>query len=312
MSNIFVTAIGSFSADTVIKNLHNSGHRVVGIDIYPGEWVANSLQVDVFYQSPYAFEKEKYISWIDRICEQEEIDYIIPLTDVEVDILTNHTPKRGTLCISSTETIKICRDKYELYQFLKQRGINCLIETEAFSLNNVKNYTYPLVLKPRNGRSSQGLHFVKTEQQLLYLAENENLDDYIVQPQKEGCVVTVDVLRNENFFMATPRVELLRTLNGAGTSVKVFSDNRIELMAKEIADCLAIKGCVNLEFICKEDSIFFMECNPRFSGGVAFSCMAGYDYINNHLKCFGQLPLDQKAEIQEKYIARKYTEFVTG
>ena len=112
--------------------------------------------------------------------------------------------------------------------------------------------------------------------------------------------------------MATPRVENLRTLNGAGTSVKVFADEKIQTVAKEIADILNIRGCVNFEFIWSKDGLYFLECNPRFSGGVAFSCIAGYDYISNHLKCFCQLPPDEAVQIEEKYIARKYTEYVTG
>ena len=312
MSNILITAIGSFSADVVIRNLRKMGHRIVGIDIYPGEWVANSLQVDAFYQSPYASDRKNYTDFINRICKAEKIDYIVPLTDVEVDVLTDCTLEQGTLCLSSAETIEICRDKYKLYQVLKEQGISCLIPTREFSLKDMGSYTYPMVLKPRNGRSSQGLHYVKTEKELRFICENENLDDFVVQPKKEGNIVTVDIVRNGNFFMATPRVELLRTLNGAGTSVRVFYNEKIVSMAKQIADILNIKGCVNFEFIWNEDSLFFLECNPRFSGGVAFSCLSGYDYISNHLKCFSQMELDAAAPIAEKYIARKYMEFVTG
>ena len=43
-----VTAIGSFAADAVIKTLREMGYRVIGSDIYEKEWVANSLEVDVF------------------------------------------------------------------------------------------------------------------------------------------------------------------------------------------------------------------------------------------------------------------------
>lgn len=312
MSNILVTAIGSFSADVVIKNLHKMDHRIVGIDIYPGEWVANSLQVDVFRQSPYASDRENYIHFINRICREEKIDYIIPLTDVEVDVLVNSPLEQGVLCLSARETIEICRDKYKLYQVLEERGVPCLIPTRLFSLEDVAHYSYPVVLKPRNGRSSQGLHYVRSRKELQYLYENENLEDFVVQPQKEGRIVTVDILRQDDHFMATPRVELLRTLNGAGTSVKVFSDKTIEEMARKIADILNIRGCVNFEFIWNENSVFFLECNPRFSGGTAFSCMAGYDYVNNHLNCFRQIQPDAAVPIEEKYIARKYTEFVTG
>lgn len=312
MSNVLVTAIGSFSADVVIKNLHKMGHRVIGMDIYPAQWVANSLQADVFYQSPYASDTECYVDFVNRICREENVDYVLPLTDVEVDVLIDHLPEKGMLCISPKETIEICRDKYKLYQVLRERGIRCLIPTEEFEPENIERYVFPLVLKPQNGRSSQGLHYVKSERELRFLSEMECLDHYVVQPKKEGRIVTVDILRTDDFFMASPRVELLRTPNGAGTSVQVFSDENIEAAAREIADILGIRGCVNFEFIKSEKELWFLECNPRFSGGVAFSCMAGYDYISNHMKCFCQIPPDAAVPVEEKYIARKYSEYITG
>lgn len=87
------------------------------------------------------------------------------------------------------------------------------------------------------------------------------------------------------------QAELLRTLNGAGTSVQVFRDPVLEKICEEIAGALDVKGCVNFEFIEHhteqgETEWYFLECNPRFAGGVAFSCMAGYDMVKNHLRCF--------------------------
>ena len=43
MPNILITAIGSFSADIVIKKLHQNECFVVGTDIYPREWIAKKL-----------------------------------------------------------------------------------------------------------------------------------------------------------------------------------------------------------------------------------------------------------------------------
>lgn len=73
MNNVLVTAIGSFSADIVIKNLRESGNKIIGCDIYPADWVANSLFVDRFYQSPYATDETAYIDYLSRLCMEENI-----------------------------------------------------------------------------------------------------------------------------------------------------------------------------------------------------------------------------------------------
>ena len=42
MRTVVVTAIGSFSADIVIKKCRENGIRVIGCDVYPGEWIADA------------------------------------------------------------------------------------------------------------------------------------------------------------------------------------------------------------------------------------------------------------------------------
>ena len=68
---------------------------------------------------------------------------------------------------------------------------------------------------------------------------------------------------------------------------------------------------MNFEFIESKGKKFFLECNPRFSGGVKFTCMSGYDCILNHLRCFQGKEIEDNKGIIQQYIARKYEEYVT-
>ena len=120
-----VTAIGSFSADTVIRELKKLDYRVVGTDIYPGEWVAASRDAGVFYQAPPA--------------EKEGADRIVPLIDVEVDALSRHRNELETgnrrICISDQETIEVLRNKLELT--MKVNGILSGLSAEERGLVRV-------------------------------------------------------------------------------------------------------------------------------------------------------------------------------
>lgn len=313
MSNILVTAIGSFSAEIVINNLHKKDHRIIGMDIYNKEWVANSLLVDVFYQSPYATDEEKYIDAMLEICKKENVEYIMPLTDVEVDVINANRAsfEDVIICLPKEDTINVCRNKYDLYNYLLQNGLDCLILTQKVVEEMSQWNLFPAVIKPMGGRSSEGLYRVKNRKELLAHMQNEDLENYIIQPQIDGTVLTVDVLRADEFLMATSRLELLRTKNGAGTTVRVFKDEKLIHIVEKIAEALDIKGCVNFEFIKTEDGEYkFLECNPRFSAGVAFSCMAGYDYVTNHFNCHGKRTVDEKSEVKEMIIARKYAEYI--
>ena len=319
MRTVVVTAIGSFSADIVIKTCKKMGIRVVGCDIYPKEWIADSQNVDNFYQVPLAVDQEAYRKALMEICRREKAWGLLPLTDVEIDVLTGFREefcREGiTLCISGEECISLCRDKMKFYQFMKKNNLGNPILTKNLLEAEPDWIKYPLVCKPRDGRSSQGLQFVKSPQELENLKRMEGAERYIVQPKIEGRVVPVDVVRDPESgeSAAVCRRELLRTLNGAGTSVQVFRDPKLEETCKEAAKRLGVKGCVNMEFLEEgEGSCRILECNPRFSGGVEFSCLAGCGCVEGHLRIFMGQGLDQMPKnIEPMFIARKYEEYIT-
>lgn len=319
MRTVVVTAIGSFSADIVIKTCKKMGIRVVGCDIYPKEWIADSQNVDNFYQVPLAVDQEAYRKALMEICRREKAWGLLPLTDVEIDVLTGFREefcREGiTLCISGEECISLCRDKMKFYQFMKKNNMGNPILTKNLLEAEPDGIKYPLVCKPRDGRSSQGLQFVKSPQELENLKRLEGAERYIVQPKIEGRVVTVDVVRDPESgeSAAVCRRELLRTLNGAGTSIQVFRDPKLEETCKEAAKRLGVKGCVNMEFLEEgEGSCRILECNPRFSGGVEFSCLAGCGCVEGHLRIFMGQGLDQMPKnIEPMFIARKYEEYIT-
>ena len=176
---------------------------------------------------------------------------------------------------------------------------------------------YPLVAKPFDGRSSQGLRILESKEDLeflLHTCSEEQKQQYLVQPKIGGHVITVDVVRNPETgqVFCLPRRELLRTLTGAGTSVCVFRSGLLEQQCRDIAEAVGIRGCVNMEFIETDreaGEYYFLECNPRFAGGVAFSGAAGYDMADAHIRCFTGEKLDELFVNGEQYIARRYTEY---
>lgn len=318
MKTAVVTAIGSFSADIVIKNLKRQGLRVIGCDIYPAEWIANSLQVDAFYQVPYASQEEAYVERLLTIGRMEGAGLLIVLTDAEVDVLNRFRQRLYEagilLCLPSQWSLELCRDKRKLASFLGELGIGNPIPALSLSEASLDRLSYPAVVKPYNGRSSQGLSYINSKEEMQALLKTRDLENLIVQPFYRGRVVTADVVRQAETGRCAVilRRELLRTLNGAGTSVQIFRNPGLEKECQKAAKALKLNGCVNFEFIEGEDGQYHMlECNPRFSGGVKFSCMAGYDCVTNHLRCFTGEPMEEEREISCMYIARKYEEYMT-
>lgn len=333
---ILVTAIGSFSAVTVIESLKKDGYRVVGCDIYPAEWVVNSKIVDVFYKAPYATDRPAYEEFVKMVCREEEVAFVMPLTDVEIDLFRGWTTAAeetgAVICMSERKMLDICRNKKVLEEYLAPKNIcrtipgrllsEIMEEAAAESAAGYEQLEYPLVIKPVDGRSSQGLRMANTAKEMELVVElcKDGAGQYLVQPKISGPIITVDVVRNPKTgeTVCMPRRELLRTPNGAGTSVYVFKNVHLEQQCRDIAKALDICGCVNFEFVEEQapeekngPGVWrFLECNPRFAGGLAFSAVAGYDMVRNHLNCFKGIALEPEGEIADQHIARRYAEFV--
>jgi len=305
-----ITAIGSMSAECAIRQLKEEGHYVVGCDIYPGEWHYETKLCDSFYRAPFATKEDEYVHFLMDICKTEQLSFIIPLTDLEIDVIDRNRfdfEKSGIiLCMQSAKVLKIVRNKYALNKaFLGDVNVPSIKTCLLTELSD--EFPFPCIAKPYNGRSSEGLLRNATREQVLAI---DNKSVYIIQEQLEGNVFTVDYVRNAKSGndASVSRQELLRTKNGAGLTVRTCNDKVLLQLVSHIGNTLNINGCVNMEFIFSNGNYYLIDINPRFSAGVAFSVVSGYNMILNHIRCFANEDIDQPISIEERIIIKKYEE----
>lgn len=309
--NILLTAVGSMSAMCAIRKLHDAGHKVVGCDIYPMEYHYETSLCDIFARAPY--KHQGIYPFLIELAKKENVKYIIPLTDLEIDVINRHREQfeetHLVVCIPSPETLSIVRDKYALFKAF-DKDDNVLSIPTFTAQDDLRQLTYPCVAKPRGGRSSEGLFYLQNPEALTSIGD---IRDYIFQPKIEGNVCCVDFIRDSktNFCFCVPREELLRTKNGAGTTVRIFNDKQIEQLVKYIGNKLNICGVVNMEFIKSAEGYFLIDINPRFSAGIAFSCKTGYDFINAHLACFSGSQIPPAVEFEESIEVKYFVENTT-
>lgn len=309
--NVLITAIGSMASEAIISSIKSKdGIHLIGCDIYPQNWIYTSSLVDRFYQVPRA-DSMLYIEELIRVCDIENVEYVIPLTDLEVDVLSENMDifkkKNVTICISEPNIIHICRDKLIFYKLLASSNKIEVIPT--YTYQEIKDHFFPMIAKPRKGRSSEGLFVVKNRNMIDLIIEN--VESYIFQPYIKGSVFTVDFVRDDNgayFFL--PRQELLRTKNGAGITVEIKENNYIERVLNSIVDYLPVRGCLNFEFIYDGKTYYLMDINPRFSAGIAFSQLSGYDFVYNHLKVFMGLSIDYPINYSSMIVSKRYSEYI--
>lgn len=312
MKNVLVTSIGSFSASCVIESLRSikSIDKIVGCDIYPKDWHNISDEFDTVLHAPLVINTVVYRDFIIKTCKEYKINIIIPLTDIEIDFFNSNRElcqKLGVeVTIANEHFISIARDKRELHMFLKNNNLDFI---NTYDHNEIKESFLPLIGKPTNGRSSEGLLIINNMDDL---SSSRDYSNYIFQEIVDGKICTIDYIRDnrtgENY--AVSRKEHLRTKNGAGMTVEIIHIPEVIDICNKIGALLDVHGCINFEFILSENRYYLIDINPRFSAGVGFSKLAGYDFPKNLYKLYNNENLDLLKPYKNMILQKKIIEVV--
>ncbi|NLH39955.1 MAG: ATP-grasp domain-containing protein [Elusimicrobia bacterium] len=282
--NILITGIGSTTAIGVIKALKKQNEFkvfIIGTDINEKENIAGSKFCDKFFQIPPATNEESYLNALNRIVNSESIDLLIPIIDIELEVIArnrNIIKKSTYLLVSSYKTIVTCNDKIKTYGFFKNFRIPTPQTFLIDNLNSTKDIlanadiNFPLILKPRKGLSSRDVYEIYNEEELCLI---KRLKEPIIQEKAKGEEYTIDIFCDgENLISAVPR-KRIDTRAGISYKGKTEKDEILINYAKKISEELHINGPANIQCFKKGDEIKFLEINPRFSGGLPLSIAAG-------------------------------------
>ncbi len=296
MKTVLVTAIGTVTSSSVIKELKKAGgFHIIGADINNRNEIATSLDVDEFYKFPYSTNDE-YIPFALDFCKEHHVDYYYAVIDKEV---VNISKNRETfaafgtkLCVVNYDFAKICHFKDVFGQWIASNIPEIAIR-EYKSLEEAKTAVYPLFIKPNEGVASTGCRKIDSYEELrASVGVAEIGKTILVQDYVAGTNITVDCVRHRKTGqkIQIQRRELLRNSNGCGTAVEIFRDKDLERICNAIIEKLDLNGVVNIEFFETENGYRIIEVNPRFSAGTIYSCMAGVNTVLNAMHIADEQP----------------------
>lgn len=250
---------------------------VIGVDC--GNLVSAEKFVDKFYNVP-KISDPLYIETLLRICNEENVDLLIPLYEKEFTMLCEFRSKfeeQGTkILLSDVEVINIFNNKYSTYEFFTNNNINTPKSYLKDSLP--RELTYPLIIKPIDGMGSNNVFKVKNEKELKFFVEY--VEKPIIQECIEGIEYTIDVLCDlgGRVISAVPR-ERIEVRSGEVSKSRTVKDCRIINVVLDLCSKTKFIGPVTIQCIVTQNGeIKFIEVNPRFGGGVPLSFEAGVDY----------------------------------
>jgi carbamoyl-phosphate synthase large subunit len=217
------------------------------------------------------------------IIKTSNFDMVIPTVHEELSLLAtfaNELPAK--VLLSPSETLDIGDDKLKAYEWMQQ---NFPAYTASFV--SLADWTTDwssateFFIKPRVGRGGRGCRRISKDELVFLKEKNESLSDWIVMELLEGKEWTVDVYvaASSNVVYVVPR-ERLGLAGGISIKGRTVRHEEIIIKTRDLLTKLEVKGPACIQW--KTDAsgaIYFVEINPRFSGGLMISAAGGIDPV---------------------------------
>ncbi|MCQ2200478.1 MAG: ATP-grasp domain-containing protein [Bacteroidales bacterium] len=274
---------GRFVQD--VRTTLNGSGKVIATDNWS---VAPAIfMADVQYVVP-KINDPNYINEVLNICQKEDIKAVLTCIDPEIELLAANREKfisKGILPLCpSPKSAHLCFDKYEMYKYLRDNGINTVLtysNMEEFLSGYEKgDMAFPVFIKPRSGSGSVGAQKIMTMDDLkLKFAEGKY--DYIIQEfmncEDFDADAYIDCISKE--LIAVFSKKKIETRIGGASKTISFKDEKLFDFVKKIVPLFDFAGAVDMDFFYKDGVYYLSEINPRFGGAYLHAYGAGVDFI---------------------------------
>lgn len=284
---ILLTAVGGPSGICFAKSLSEIDDvELVGTSAEE-DMIGKSF-VDSFHIVPLANDP-KYLDAIKKIVAEENVDVIMPFVDEEMRLLSEHADTVGCkVLVSPFATISYTSHKGKMYEiasdYLPQR----------FTKRDVN--AFPIFAKPEVGRGGKGTHVVTNAQELANIPEEK----YVFQELLQNPEVSVDAMFDFDgkLIAAVPRIRASID-QGISVSGRVFRDETLLNVIKDMAERLKFVGPVNFQFMRGKEGYKLTEINARGSGGMGITIRSGADIPKLAYELMATGAITSRPEIHE-------------
>lgn len=315
MMKVAVTGAGALLGQGIIRALGRSGldAHVVAVDpspLSPGLYWADEARIVPMAADP------GYLDAIDRLLAEVRPDALLVGTDVELGILAAHRDelerRHGThVLVSSPEVVAIADDKFLTYEFLRDHGFPYPDTALPEAVDGlVERVGFPLVVKPRVGARSIGVHVVadrrRLEAVLADAGEGAVVQEHVSGPAHE---FTAGVLCFDGECRAS--IVMRRDLRD-GNTYRAFVGAYPELNAevRRLAEALRPHGPANFQFRLDGTTAKVFEINGRFSGTTPLRAHAGFNEVELCLRHLLEGRPVEQPEVEEITVLRHWSETV--
>lgn len=283
---VLVLGVGGNVSQGILKALAIGGLRcrTVGACITP--LAAGLYTTGRAYVSPYA-DDPGFLDWLLDVCESEGVDAILSGVEPVLSVLSEHADeireRTGAVAVvSPPECLEVGQDKLATARWLAERGFPAPRSADAVDRAAVDELAseagFPLIAKPRRGRSAQGVVEVASAAELEAVLRRPGylLQESLGDPGEEYTVACFSDREGTVRGVCAMRREL-----EAGTTYRaqVGEFPELEAEARRIAAALKPLGPSNTQFRVAGGRPVCFEVNVRFSGTAPIRARLGFNDV---------------------------------
>ena len=272
--NILIGSNGGLTGIYLAKTLSKiKDAAVFGADsseVNPGKF---------FVSKQFLLPKALDINFLDQLIfllNDEKIDYYFPTHSMETKIVSKYANQLTERCnckfmVSPYSTFEALDSKCISNRNLAENGIPVPKEIEDLDCE------YPIIMKRNIGSGGSGKQIIDNGR--LHVAYCECSKDVSFYEYIEGTEYTVDCLfgYNGELIVCNQRIRE-KTIAGAVSISRTCNDFDIKPWINKISSIWKFCGCVNFQFILRNNVPYFIDINLRFpSGGLPVTVEQGYN-----------------------------------
>lgn len=266
----------------LLKKLKGRDIEIWGTDVAKAGYIAASLMVDRYFQSPEIEDGSAFLEFLQNLCDEYKIDMIIVSSDKEVRFMSKYKDLINpniNIIVPNANIVDLFSDKLIASQEIQKLGISIPpICENLFGKNKI-------IFRKRVSVSSKGIYIVDLKNQQTI--ENHFHEGWFAQEYIEGKTFIVDILSDK---YGTPKLiiprEKIEVQNASAFRSKLINHRGIIDACQKIYKNFTIPGLSNIEFIEKNGEIFFIEINLRFGGSASAGIKASFNYLEQYIDHF--------------------------
>jgi len=206
----------------------------------------------------------EFIPTIARLCNEFQVGAVIPLTDLDLELLAQaRVDGLVPALVPDPDIARATFDKYETHRLLKQLGF----PSPPTVLPGEEPSSYPVMVKPRRGSGARSIHPAADQEECEFFCRYVK-EPVMVQKLMDGPEFSIDCLGDLDgrCINAIPRT-MIESRGGESVKGTVINDPELIELAKELMESMKVRGPATIQVFRDRDiGLGITDINTRFGG----------------------------------------------